>query len=110
MVLGLTIGTQMFVTARIVNLKLNLASFDVLCAPVHIQHGRLVLLRELIMEVVANQARFTYGCISHENHLDLLCFTTWFGCGLNLLLLLSSRLRLACSLLSDLSCISRNMI
>ena len=59
MVLGLTIGTQMFITARIVNLKLNLAAIDVLRAPVHIQHGRLVLLRELIMEVVVDQACLT---------------------------------------------------
>ena len=100
----------MLITTRIVDLKLYLAAFDVLRAPVHIQHGRLVLFRELIVQVVVNQARFTYGCISHENHLDLLCFTTWFGCGLNLLLLLSSRLRLACSLCVCLSCISRNMI
>ena len=90
MVLSLPIDTQVFISTRIVDLDLYLTTFDVLGAPVHIQHGRLVLLRELIMEIVANQARFTYGCISHENHLDLLCFTTWFRCGLNLLLLLSS--------------------
>ena len=60
MVLGLTIHTQMVITTRIVNLELYLAAFDVLRAPVHIQHGRLILFRELIMEVVVNQACFTY--------------------------------------------------
>ena len=65
----------MVITTRIVNLKLYLAAFDVLRAPVHIQYGRLVLVRELIMEVVMNQARFTYGSVSNENHFDLPWFT-----------------------------------
>ena len=62
------------------DLDLNLTSFDVLGAPVHIQHGRLVLLRVRVVDVVVNQACFTDGCVSHENHLDLLWFTR-FGFG-----------------------------
>ena len=105
MVLGLTIGTQVFITTRIVDLKLYLAAFDVLRAPVHIQHGRLVLFRELIVEVVVNQACFTYGGISYENHLDLLWFTCWFrcGCGLFFHLLLNRRFRLTYSLTGGLN-------
>ena len=57
------------------DLNFNLTLFDVLRAPVHIQYSRLVLVRELIMEVVMNQARFTNGCVSNENHFDLPWFT-----------------------------------
>ena len=84
----------MFITTRIMNLKLNLAAFDVLRSPVHIQHGRLVLLRVRVVDVVVNQACFTDGCVSHENHFDLLWFIRFgFGRGL-LLLLLNYRCRL----------------
>ena len=55
----------MLITTRIVDLKLYLAAFNVLRAPVHIQHGRLVLLRELIVEIAVNEARFTDFDISH---------------------------------------------
>ena len=75
LVLGLAIDTKMVIATRIVDLNLHLTAFDVLRAPVHIQYGRLVLIRELIMEVVMNQARFTYGCVSNENHFDLPWFT-----------------------------------
>ena len=75
MVLGLTIGSQMVITTRIVDLELHLTTFDVLGALVYIKHGRLVLLRELIVEIVVNQASFTNGGISYENHLDLLWLT-----------------------------------
>ena len=73
MVLSLPIDTQVFISTRIVDLDLYLTAFDVLGAPVHIQHGRLVLLRELIVEVIVNQARFSDRGVSYENHLDLLC-------------------------------------
>ena len=64
----------MLISTRIMDLNLDLAVIDVLCALVHVQHGWLILLRERIVEVIVNQARFTDGGISHENHFDL----AWF--------------------------------
>ena len=54
------------------NLYIYLSAFDVLSAPVHVQHGRLVLIRERVVEVVVYQACFTDGSISHKNYFDLL--------------------------------------
>ena len=48
----------MVISARIVDLQLNLLLFDVLGAPENIKHGRLIILRENIFEVVSNEAGF----------------------------------------------------
>ena len=72
LVLGLPIDTQMLISTSIVDLNLYLTAFDVLGAPVDVQHGRLVTLRELIVEVVMNQARFSDGGVAYEDHLYFL--------------------------------------
>ena len=52
-------------------LNIYLVSLDVLGASVDVQHGRLIVLRELIMEIVVNQTRFSDSSVAYEDHLDL---------------------------------------
>ena len=70
--MGLAIDTEMVISACVMDLDFYLLAFDVLCAPVHVQHGRLVLLRELIVQIVVDQARFSDRGVTHEDQFDLL--------------------------------------
>ena len=92
LVLGLPVDTQMVISTRIVDLNLYLTAFDVLCALVHIQHSRLILLRELIVEVVVDQARFTDGGVAHED--DFYFLLAIGRGGLGCLVILDGRLRI----------------
>ena len=67
LVLSLTIDTEMSITTGIVNLNLDLPLLYILDTLVDIQHGGLVFIGETILEVVANEAGLTYGCITNKN-------------------------------------------
>ena len=68
----LTVGAQVVVTARIVDLKLDLLLPDSLDASVNVEHCRLVHIGELVVQVVRDEARFTHGCVTNQHHLDAL--------------------------------------
>ena len=72
LVLGLTIDIKVFIATRVMYLNIYLVSLDVLRASVDVQHGRLIVLRELVMEVVVNQTRFPDSSVAHEDQLNLL--------------------------------------
>ena len=57
----------MSITTGIVNLNLDLPLLYILDTLVDIQHGGLVFIGETILEVVANEAGLTYGCITNKN-------------------------------------------
>ena len=58
-VLRLSIDPKMLVSACIMNFDSYLLFLDVFRPSVDIQDGRLVILRETILQVIANQAGFT---------------------------------------------------
>ena len=62
----------MFISARIVDLELNLLLLDVLGASVDIKHGRLVILLEFVLKVVFNEAGLADGGVADEHNFDLL--------------------------------------
>ena len=62
----------MFISARIVDLELNLLLLDVLGASVDIEHGRLVILLEFVLKVVFNEAGLADGGVADEHNFDLL--------------------------------------
>ena len=69
-VLHLPVLTQVLVATRVVNLNVDLLSPDVLDSVVDVEHGGLVLFREVVLEVVANQAGFADGRIANQHDFD----------------------------------------
>ena len=68
----------MGITASIMNLNFNLLILYILDTFVDIQYSRLVFIRETIIEVVANQAGFTYRCITNKNDFDLFLLAIFY--------------------------------
>ena len=54
------------------DLYLYLLFLDIFGTSVHIEYSWLVILRESIVEVIANQARFTYRGVTYEHYFDFL--------------------------------------
>ena len=52
------------------DLYLNLSFHEVFGAMVHVEYGRLIVLRKLIVKVVTNEARFADRSIANEDHFD----------------------------------------
>ena len=60
----------MLVAASIMDLNVDLLFLDVLDASVDVEHGGLVLLREVVLQIVANQASLTNGRIANQYDFD----------------------------------------
>ena len=60
----------MLVAARIMDLDVDLLFLDVLDASIDVEHGGLVLLREVVLQIVANQAGLSNGRIANQNDFD----------------------------------------
>lgn len=68
--LNLAIRAQVVISARIVDLELNLLLLDVLGASEDIEHGRLVIVCENVLEVVFNEAGLADGGVADEHNFD----------------------------------------
>ena len=66
-VLSGTIDTKMIVSARVMDLDIDLDFLDVLGTAEDIKHGRLVILREAILQVVAYEARFADRSVADKH-------------------------------------------
>lgn len=61
LVLDLAVYTKMFIAGRVMDLNFNLLLLHVLDALVDIQDSWLIVIREGVVEVVRDEARFTGG-------------------------------------------------
>ena len=73
-ILGPAIDTEVLITTRIMDLNLYLLFLDIFGALVDVKYCRLVILRERIVEIVTDQARFTNGGVADEHYFDFLYF------------------------------------
>ena len=71
-VLGLTIDAEVLISTGIMDLDLHLLFLDILDASVDVEDCRLVVLRERIVEIVTDQARFTNRGVADEHYFDFL--------------------------------------
>ena len=62
----------MLITGCVMDFNLDLLLEDLLHALENIEYGRLVVLREAVMEVVDDEARLTGSVITNEDELELL--------------------------------------
>ena len=62
----------MLVARSIVDLNLNLLVIDVLGAAEDVEHSRLVILSELVLQEVRDEARLTYRRVTDKHELELL--------------------------------------
>ena len=69
-VLHLSVLAQVLIAARIMDLDVDLLFLDVLDASIDVEHGGLVLLREVVLQIVANQAGLTNGRIANQYDFD----------------------------------------
>ena len=54
--------------------ELNLALFDLFLAAINIEHRRLIIICECILQVIRNQAGFTNSSVSYEYDLNAIIF------------------------------------
>ena len=66
-VLHFSVDAEVLITTGVMNLNLELVLLNSLYAAIHIQHGRLVVLRERIVEVVGDETRLTDRCVSNKH-------------------------------------------
>ena len=79
-VADLTIDTEVWVAAIVVDLKLDLLLFKLLWAAEDVKHVRLISLIEDLLLVIHDQTGLTHGTITDKNKLDrLLPCTCSFG-------------------------------
>lgn len=62
----------MLITGCVMDFNLDLLLEDLLHALENIEYGRLVVLREAVMEVVGDEARLTDSGITNEDELERL--------------------------------------
>ena len=73
-ILGSAIDTEVLITTRIMDLNLYLLFLDIFGALVDVKYCRLVILRERIVEIVTDQARFSNGGVTDEHYFYFLYF------------------------------------
>ena len=65
----LALGCDVFVAARVIDLKVINIVANLLGALEHVEHVRLVLVIELVVHVVVNHCGFPHGGVSNDDDL-----------------------------------------